>query len=93
MQLPNFNGFIRDISLFRFQQGQQKSSAPTNQIYAVPANQFSPSPGTTLKIVEAQQKIKIVRTSRQSNSRQSIFSLCQTKWEVICQIQLLLVIR
>jgi len=30
-------------------EGQIKSSAPTdNQIYAVPANQFSPSAGTTL---------------------------------------------
>jgi len=63
-------------------------SAPTdNQIYAVPANQFSPSAGTTLlanvfrlKIDEGQQKIKIkiVRTNQQSNLRnscQSIFSL------------------
>jgi len=39
-----------------------KLSAPTNnQIYGIPANQFSPSAGTTLKIDEGQQKIKIVR--------------------------------
>jgi len=38
-------------------------SAPTdNQIYAVPANQFSPSAGTTL-IDEGEQKIKIVHTN------------------------------
>jgi len=48
-------------------------SAPTdNQIHAVPANQFSPSAGTTLigtalKIEGGQQKLKIVRSNRQSN--------------------------
>jgi len=44
-------------------------SAPTdNQIYALAANQFSPSPGTTLvKINKGQQKIKIVCTNQQSN--------------------------
>jgi len=55
-------------------------STPTdNQIYGVPANQFSPSAGTTL-IDEGQQKIKIARTNQQSNlhgSCQSIFSLSQ----------------
>jgi len=35
---------------------KQKSSAPTdNQIYAVPANQFSPSTGTTLSLVNLKQ--------------------------------------
>jgi len=63
-------------------------STPTdNQIYGLPANQFSPSASTTLlpsqclvKIDEGQQKIKIVRTNQQSNLRgscQSIFSLSQ----------------
>jgi len=61
--------------------GGTKLSAPTdNQIFMLPANQFSPSARTTLvKIEEAQQKIKIVCTNQQSNlqgSCQSIFSLC-----------------
>jgi len=54
--------------LVKIDRDNKKSKSSTdNQIYGLPANQFSPSAGTTLlclvKIDERQQKIKIIHTN------------------------------
>jgi len=85
--LPRFYHmeFLTEISLFGFSDFRPGKSLGWRQDNGNRSNQeskfdFLATPKRLVKIGEGQQKIKIVRTNRQSNLRgscQSIFSLCR----------------